>query len=82
MRSCRALVERQEFYSHRLRRLAMQLEQERSAEGAAARVAALLSCLESMSHESQSLLRKARDEKEQVERRLACMAKSPTRSPG
>jgi GGDEF domain-containing protein len=65
-----ALVERQEFYGDRLRRLAMQIEQERSAESAAECVAALLSCLESMSHESQSLLRKTREEGEQLERRL------------
>jgi hypothetical protein len=60
----RTIEHRQDFYSARLRQFAMQIENLPStadagnlAEAAALQAASLLSCVESMSHESQSLLR-------------------------
>ncbi len=74
----RTLAQRQEFYGDRLRRFAGQMEkaaepaaQEGLADVIGLQVAGLLSCVESMSHESQSLLQKMRDELARVEVRLA-----------
>ena len=73
----RTMAQRHEFYVERLRRFARQLEttsypagQEALAEVAALQAAALLSCVESMSHESQSLVKRMRDEMAAVETRL------------
>jgi GGDEF domain-containing protein len=65
----RAQAQRQEFYGERLRRLAKQME--KPGESAGVPAAGLLSCVESMSHESQSRLKKMRDEMAQMETRLA-----------
>lgn len=65
----RAQAQRQEFYGERVRRLAMQMQ--KPGESTGVQVAGLLSCVESMSHESQSRLKKMRDEMEQMEARLA-----------
>jgi hypothetical protein len=79
----RTLAQRQDFYGARLRQFAAQMESppyppnldqqdaERLSEVAASQVAGLLSCVESMSHESQSLLKRMRDEMALVERRIA-----------
>jgi GGDEF domain-containing protein len=75
----RTLAQRQDFYGARLRQFAMQIESmpypptssQLDAEVTALPVAGLLSCVESMSHESQSLLKRMRDEMARVERRLA-----------
>ncbi len=61
----RAQAQRQEFYGERVRRLAMQMQ--KPGESTGVQVAGLLSCVESMSHESQSRLKKMRDEMEQME---------------
>jgi GGDEF domain-containing protein len=63
-------AQRQEFYGERVRRLAMQLEQQHATETARFSQG-LENCVESMSHESQSLLRKMRDEMASLETRLA-----------
>jgi GGDEF domain-containing protein len=65
----RAQAQRQEFYGERVRRLAMQMEQR--GESAEVQVAGLLSSVESMRHESQSLLKRMRDGMAQMEARLA-----------
>ncbi len=57
----KTMAQRQEHYGERLRRLAMQLENQ----------AGVLTCVESMSHESQSLLKKMRDQMTELETRLA-----------
>jgi hypothetical protein len=79
----RTLAQRQDFYSARLRQFAAQLENplrpsnldqedaERLSEVATLQVAGLLSCVESLSHESQSLFKRMRDEMAQVEKRIA-----------
>ena len=79
----RALAQRQDFYGARLRQFAAQMEStphprnldqldaDNLAEVTALQVAGLLSCVESMSHESQSLLKRMRDEMARVEKRLA-----------
>ncbi len=67
----RTLAQRQDFYGNRLRRLAAQMEKEDPEQPTGSSVAALLSCVESMSHESESLLKRMRDEMAQVETRLA-----------
>jgi GGDEF domain-containing protein len=59
----KTMTQRQEHYGERLRRLAIQIESQAGA--------GVLTCLESMSHESQSLLKKMRDEMTQLETRLA-----------
>jgi len=66
----RAIAQRQDFYGARLREFALQMENTPASPNAAPQVAGLLSCLESMSHESQSLLRKMREEMARVEARL------------
>lgn len=66
----RTLAHRQEFYGERLRRFVTEMEKEPSPEAVELHVAGLLSSLESMSHEAQSLLKKMRDEVAQVETRL------------
>jgi GGDEF domain-containing protein len=78
----RTIAQRQDFYNARLRQCAIQMETMRSApdadtgtaeqlaEATALQVTGLLSCVESMGHESQSLLKRMRDEMERVETRL------------
>ncbi len=73
-----ALAQRQDFSVERLRRLATQMEQtsyppepERMAEVVGSQVAGLMSCVESMSHESRSLLQRMHDEMARVGTRLA-----------
>jgi GGDEF domain-containing protein len=66
----RSLAQRQEFYGERLRRFAAEMEKDRSPEAVELHVAGLLSSIESMSHEAQSLLRKMHGELAQVESRL------------
>jgi GGDEF domain-containing protein len=81
----RTLTQRQDFYGERLRQFARQMEAapksadaENPAEAAgvlseqiALQAAGLLSCIDSMSHESHSLLKRMRDEMARVEKRLA-----------
>jgi len=81
----RTLTQRQDFYGERLRQFARQMEAapdsadaENPAEAAGAlseqialQAAGLLSCVDSMSHESHSLLKRMRDEMARVEKRLA-----------
>jgi GGDEF domain-containing protein len=74
----RTLAQRQDYYGERLRRFAMQMEttpypteKENLLDVVALQVAGLLSCVESMSNESQSLLKRMRDEMAAVETRLA-----------
>jgi hypothetical protein len=81
----RTLTQRQDFYGERLRQFARQMEaapnsaaSENPAEAAGAlseqialQAAGLLSCVDSMSHESHSLLKRMRDEMARVEKRLA-----------
>ncbi len=81
----RTLTQRQDFYGERLRQFARQMEAaptsasvENPAEFAAAwseqvalQAAGLLSCVDSLSHESHSLLKRMRDEMARVEKRLA-----------
>jgi hypothetical protein len=69
---------RQDFYGSRLRQFAKQMEAtayptepEHLAEVVALQAAGLLSCIESMNQESQSLLERMRDEMAQVNRRMA-----------
>jgi hypothetical protein len=66
----RLMAERQDFYGARLRHFATQLESTPS-DGSAAQAETLLSCVESMTHETRSLLVKMRDEMASIERRLA-----------
>jgi GGDEF domain-containing protein len=78
----RTFAQRQDFYGSRLRRFAAKMENgpslpdsdrgnsENPDESIASQVDGLLSCVESMSHESQSLLERMRDELERVETRL------------
>jgi GGDEF domain-containing protein len=82
----RTIAHRQDFYGARLRQFAAQMESaplspnlalnldqrdaDALAEVTALQVAGLLSCVESMTHESQSLLKRMRDEMAQVEKRL------------
>lgn len=70
----RTIAQRQDFYGARLRQFAVQMENPPSpahaSEVTALQVAGLLSCVESMSHESQSLLKRMRDEMARVEKRL------------
>jgi GGDEF domain-containing protein len=69
---------RQDFYGSRLRQFAKQMEAtpyptepEHLAEVVALQVAGLLSCIESMNQESQSLVERMRDEMAQVNQRMA-----------
>jgi GGDEF domain-containing protein len=69
---------RQDFYGSRLRQFAKQMEStvyptdpEHLSEVVALQVAGLLSCVESMNQESQSLLARMRDEMTQVNQRMA-----------
>lgn len=73
----RTLAGRQEFYSARLRRFAKQMEAleypadpEHLKEAVTLQSSGLLNCLESMSHETQSLLIRMREEMRTVELRL------------
>jgi GGDEF domain-containing protein len=73
----RSLAQRQDFYGARLRQFAGQMETtayptqvEHLQEVVALQVAWLLSCVESMSHETQSLVMRMRNELGAVERRL------------
>jgi hypothetical protein len=74
----RTLAQRQDFYGARLRQFATQMQAaeypadpEHLAEVVGLQAAGLLSCVESMTHESQSLALRMREELEQVERRLS-----------
>lgn len=74
----RTLAQRQEFYGERLRRFATQMEaagypadRDGLAELVELQAANLLNCVESMSHESQSLLKRMRDQMTAVGTRLA-----------
>jgi GGDEF domain-containing protein len=74
----RTLTLRQDYYGSRLRQLAVQLQNDaaaedpqRTAEILSLQAAGLLTCVESMSHESQSLLARMQEEMLQVEQRLA-----------
>jgi GGDEF domain-containing protein len=74
----RTLAQRQDFYGARLRQFAAQMETtpyptdpDHMAEVVALQATGLLSVVESMSHESQSLAVRMREELQQVERRLA-----------
>jgi GGDEF domain-containing protein len=74
----RTLAHRQDFYGERLRRFAAQIEAPGFEEtkgsldsGNALHAAGLVSCVESMSHESQSLLKRIHEEMQAVEARLA-----------
>jgi GGDEF domain-containing protein len=69
----RTQAQRQEYYGERLRQFAMQMEKQQPGESAGVQAAGVLSCVESMSHESQSLLKKMRDKMAQMETRLAGM---------
>jgi len=62
----RTIGQRQDFYSARLRQFAVRTERSPSP----ATSENLLSCVESLSHESQSLLKRMRDEMARVETRL------------
>ncbi len=69
---------RQDFYASRLRQFAKQMEAtvyptepEHLSEVVALQVAGLLSCIESMNQESQSLLARMRDEMARVNQRMA-----------
>jgi GGDEF domain-containing protein len=64
-------AQRQEFYGERVRRLAMQLEQQPQTAETARFSEGLKNCVESMSHESQSVLKKMCDEMASLETRLA-----------
>jgi GGDEF domain-containing protein len=73
----RALAQRQDFYGTRLRQFAAQMEAtayptdpEHLQEVVALQVAGLLSCVESMSHETQSLVTRMQSELTAVEQRL------------
>jgi GGDEF domain-containing protein len=73
----RSLAQRQDFYGARLRQFAGQMEATayptdagHLQEVVALQVAGLLSCVESMSHETQSLVMRMRNELGAVERRL------------
>jgi GGDEF domain-containing protein len=73
----RALAQRQDFYGTRLRQFAAQMEAtayptdpEHLQDVVALQVAGLLSCVESMSHESQSLVTRMHGEIAAVEQRL------------
>jgi GGDEF domain-containing protein len=73
----RSLAQRQDFYGARLRQFAAQMEGTAYPSDAghlqevvALQVAGLLSCVESMSHETQSLVMRMRNELGAVERRL------------
>lgn len=73
----RRMAERQEFYNTRLRQFAAEMEHAaypadpaQLADLIALQVAGLMSCVESMSHESQSLMTRMRDEVAQVRERL------------
>jgi GGDEF domain-containing protein len=73
----RSLAQRQDFYAARLRQFAAQMQAtayptdpEHLQEVVALQVAGLLSCVESMSHETQSLVRRMQNELEAVELRL------------
>ena len=73
----RSLAQRQDFYGARLRQFAGQMESTayptdagHLQEVVALQVAGLLSCVESMSHETQSLVMRMRNELGAVERRL------------
>jgi GGDEF domain-containing protein len=65
----RTLAQRQDFYGARLRQFATQIEHSEEP-STSAQAAGLLSCVESMSHESSSLLKRMRDEMARVEARL------------
>jgi GGDEF domain-containing protein len=74
----RTVAQRQDFYAARLRQFASQMETtsypedpERRAETIALHSAGLISCVESMGHESQSLVQRMRAELVSVEQRLA-----------
>lgn len=76
-----SLVQRQDFYAARLRRFARQMESssypanpEQAQELIALQAAGLASCVESMSHEAQSLLTRARVELSGVEQRIHAAA--------
>jgi len=62
----RSLVQRQDFYSARLRQFAAQMEADASGEHASN----LLSCVESMTHETHSLIVRMQNELAAVEHRL------------
>ena len=73
----RSLTQRQDFYAARLRQFAGQMEAtnypvepEALKETVALQVAGLLSCIESMTHETQSLVVRMRNELGEVEKRL------------
>ncbi len=73
----RSLTKRQDFYGTRLRQFAMQMEAaeyptdpEHLQELVALQAAGLLSCIESMSHEAQSLVMRMHNELAAVEHRL------------
>jgi GGDEF domain-containing protein len=73
----RSLTRRQDFYGTRLRQFAMQMEatsyptdSEHLQEVVALQASGLLSCVESMSHEAQSLAARMHDELAAVEHRL------------
>jgi GGDEF domain-containing protein len=74
----RTLTQRQDFYGERLRQYARQLEAAPNAaeaeglrEQVASQASGLLNCVDSMNHESHSLLKRMRDEMARVEKRLA-----------
>lgn len=74
----RTLAQRQDFYGARLRQFVAQMETtsyptapEHLAEVVALQAAGLLSCVESMSNDSRSLVDRMREELEQVEHRLS-----------
>jgi GGDEF domain-containing protein len=71
------LAQRQDFYAARLRQFARQMETvrypakpEELTEVVAMQASGLLSCVESMSHDTQSLMTKTRDEMAAMERRI------------
>lgn len=66
----RTMAQRQEFYGERIRRFTMQIEKEHSPTPEP-HVGALMSAVESMSNEAQSLVKKMRDQVAQVEASLA-----------
>jgi GGDEF domain-containing protein len=72
------ISQRQDFYASRLRQFAKQMEtmvypteREHLSEVVALQVAGLLSCIESMNQESQSLVGRMRDEMARVNQRMA-----------
>jgi GGDEF domain-containing protein len=74
----RTVARRQDFYAARLRQFAIQLETtdypedpEHRAEAIALQAAGLNTCIESMGHETQSLVERMRTELASVEQRLA-----------